>query len=216
MAKKQMKTIALAASKGGVGKTTLTAALAVRAAQDARVAIIDQDPQLSLSSWWDRRGGPDNPQLFEDVESSIDAVGLIASDGYDFLLIDTPPSQIDRMEAVIACADMVLIPSRAGIMDIEAVRITQELCEAHKRPFAFVLNMVSPGAKATQSAASFLRMGRRLLLEPFVAERTAYGAAMFAGKTGPEVRDGAAARTEIDELWRAILKTLAKTSKVAA
>lgn len=211
-----MKTIALAASKGGVGKTTLTSALAVRAAQDGRVAIIDQDPQLSLSSWWDRRGGPDNPQLYEDVESSIGAIAEIASHGFDYLLIDTPPSQIDRMEAVIACADLVLIPSRAGIMDIEAVRITQELAEAHKRPFAFVLNMVSPGAKATQSAASFLRMDRRLLLEPFIAERSAYGAAMFVGKTGPELRDGIAARTEIDELWRSITKTLAKLAKVPA
>lgn len=210
-----MTTIALAASKGGVGKTTLTAALSVRAARDHRVAIVDQDPQLSLSSWWDRRKGPDNPALFEDVESSTDAVEEIASHGYEFLFVDTPPSQIDRMEVVIACADLVLIPTRAGIMDIEAVRITQELCEQHKRPFAFVLNMVSPGARATQSAASFLRTHRRLLLDPFITERDSYGAAMFVGKTGPETRDEAA-RAEIDALWTSVKTTIAKLAKVQA
>ena len=49
MPKKQpMRVIAVAASKGGVGKSTLTAALAVRAAQDGRrVGLIDMDPQLA-------------------------------------------------------------------------------------------------------------------------------------------------------------------------
>lgn len=210
MAKKsRMLTVALAASKGGVGKTTLTAALAVRAAREGKVAIIDQDPQLSLSSWWDRRAGSDNPALFEEVESSSEAITEIASMGYDWLFIDTPPSQIDRMESVIVCADLVLIPTRTGIMDIEAVRITQELCEHHKRPFAFVLNMVLPGAKSTQSAASFLRTHRRLLLDPFITERESYGAAMFAGKTAPETRDETA-RAEIDALWQSVKGAILK------
>ncbi|NOU05174.1 MAG: ParA family protein [Hyphomicrobiaceae bacterium] len=217
MAKKTaMRTIALAASKGGVGKSTLTAALAVRAALDgSRVAIVDQDPQLSLSTWWDRRGGPDNPQLFEDVDSSSDAVGEIASHGYDWLFIDTPPSQIDRMEAVIACCDFVLIPTRVGIMDIEAVRITEELCQQHRKPFAFVLNMVSPGAAATSSAAGFLRSGRRLLLEPHVSYRHSHGNAMFNGKTASEVKD-ATARSEIEDLWTSVQKAVSRASKVAS
>jgi chromosome partitioning protein len=60
-----MITIAVASSKGGTGKTTLSAALAVRAAKDGkRVAMADLDPQKSLVQWWRRRGGTDNPRIF--------------------------------------------------------------------------------------------------------------------------------------------------------
>ncbi len=129
MAKKQpMRVIAVAASKGGVGKSTLTAALAVRASLEARrVGLIDHDPQLSLQRWWSRRGGPQNPVLFEDVDSSAEAIELIASEGWEYLFLDTPPSQVDRIASVIACSDYVLIPTRAGVMDIEAVRMTEEI-----------------------------------------------------------------------------------------
>lgn len=213
MAKKkpqQMRVIALAAAKGGVGKSTLTAALSVRAAQDGlNVAIVDQDPQLSLSSWWDRRRGPENPQLFEDVESSTEAIEEIAAAGYDWLFIDTPPSQLERMEPVIACSTFVVIPTRAGIMDIEAVRITEDLCLQHARPFGFVLNMVTPNTKATAAAASFLRSHRRTLLEPYISYRPSHGNAMWAGQTAAETRDETA-RKEIDQLWQSLKSAVAK------
>lgn len=208
MSKKPLKqptrVIALAASKGGVGKSTLTAALAVRAAADFdRVALFDADPQLSLSSWWDRRGGPSNPMLF-DGDTSAEAIGLVAAEGYQWLFVDTPPSQLDRIEAIIAAADVVLIPTRVGIMDIEAIKVTEELCVEHRRPYAFVLNMVTANAtRVTADTVAHLRTGRRVLLEPFVSNRQSYSTAMFAGKTAGEARD-AAARAEIDGLWRAV------------
>ena len=47
-----MRTVALITQKGGSGKSTLSASLAV-AAQGARerVFLIDMDPQKSLTSW---------------------------------------------------------------------------------------------------------------------------------------------------------------------
>ena len=47
-----MKTIVFAASKGGVGKTTLCAALAAYAGANTKkkVAVIDLDPQGSLTA----------------------------------------------------------------------------------------------------------------------------------------------------------------------
>src|SRR5262249_43354352 len=60
----RLRVITLANPKGGVGKTTICSALAVRAAGESRrVALLDLDPQESLASWWTRRGKTKNPKL---------------------------------------------------------------------------------------------------------------------------------------------------------
>ena len=217
MPKKQpMRVIAVAASKGGVGKSTLTAALAVRAAQDGRrVGLIDMDPQLSLQRWHSRRKHADSPVLFEDVDSSAEAIELIAAEGWEYLFLDTPPSQVDRIGSVIACSDYVLIPTRAGVMDIEAVRMTEELCVEFRKPYAFMLNMVAPNAKVTADMARHLRTGGRVLLEPFIAYRQSHSNAMFQGKTAGELRDPPA-RQEIDGLWQAVQDFVTKPKRAVA
>src|SRR6476659_745086 len=56
-------TIAVASTKGGSGKSSITAALAVQAATEGgRVALVDWEPQGSLTLWWVMRGKPDNPR----------------------------------------------------------------------------------------------------------------------------------------------------------
>ena len=60
-----MKTILIAAQKGGSGKTTLTRNLAVVAAEDGRnVLCLDLDPQGSLRGWWESREA-DSPSMLE-------------------------------------------------------------------------------------------------------------------------------------------------------
>jgi hypothetical protein len=74
----RMRVVTLAGTKGGTGKTTLASALAVRAAEDSpKVALIDLDPQESLSSWWTRRGKAKNPKLFE-VDATTEAIELLS------------------------------------------------------------------------------------------------------------------------------------------
>ena len=53
-----MKTITIASAKGGSGKSTITAALAVRACQDTKqVAMMDLNfDQGSLTQWWQLAG----------------------------------------------------------------------------------------------------------------------------------------------------------------
>ena len=51
-----MKTILIAAQKGGSGKTTLARNLSVAATEDGRnVLCLDLDPQGSLRGWWESR-----------------------------------------------------------------------------------------------------------------------------------------------------------------
>ena len=66
--------IAFANGKGGVGKTSLIANLAVRAARDAHVALLDYDPQQSLARWCELRanayGNQLNPRLWKNGEGA--------------------------------------------------------------------------------------------------------------------------------------------------
>src|SRR6516164_7946730 len=121
MAPKQparLRVVTLASLKGGVGKTTLAGALAVRAAEESRrVALIDLDPQESLASWWTRRGKAKNPKLFE-VDAATEAIELLVSQGWEWAFIDTGPAKIDLIEPGIVVADLVIIPTRPSAFDI--------------------------------------------------------------------------------------------------
>ena len=101
-----MRVIAVVSSKGGVGKTTLASALAVRAARESkRVAMVDLDPQRSLASWWKRRGRSDNPRIFAGAETASEAVEALELDGWDWVFIDTPPAFIATIQDAIEHAD---------------------------------------------------------------------------------------------------------------
>ena len=49
-----MKTVVITSQKGGSGKTTVAAHLAVAAAQSGHgsAVLIDTDPQQTLATWW--------------------------------------------------------------------------------------------------------------------------------------------------------------------
>lgn len=203
MKRMPMRVIALSSTKGGTGKTTLAAALAVRAAEDSRrVALIDLDPQESLMAWWERRGKMKNPKLFE-LEATAEGIELLMKEGWEWVFIDTSPAKLEFIEPGIAAASLVLIPCRPSPKDTEQIGIPMELCRLHRVPFAFVLNHAPSSWKLTKSTADYLREYGPVL-EPFIPFRQAYMAAPIIGKTGPEVDKDKAAGKEIDALWLAI------------
>ena len=210
----KLRVIALANPKGGVGKTTIATALAVRAAEESRrVALLDLDPQESLASWWTRRGKTKNPKLFE-VDAAVEAIEMLISEGWEWVFVDTGPARIDLIEAGIVVADLVLIPTRPSAFDIEQTAICVELCENHSKPHAFVFNHAASGTKLTKSSMQFLRKGGSTVIETPITFRPAYMAAVTVGKSGPEVEKGDVARKEIEALWVAVKKILAE--KVAS
>lgn len=208
--KGSLKVVALAASKGGVGKTTLASALAVRAAQDGdRVALIDVDPQASLFRWWELRGEPENPKIFE-MDASAEALGLLVVEGWDWVFIDTPPALFDRIESSIYIADFVLIPTRASMLDVDAVSDVVDVCNEQSKAFAFVVNAVHPEwAKLSAGAVGYLKKLGPVLPQK-VELRQCYVSAMIKGLSGPEAEKGGEARKEIDALWGAVKKAVSK------
>lgn len=210
-----MQVISIVSSKGGVGKTTLTSALAVAAAGDGkRVALVDLDPQGSLEGWLDRRGG-DDLAVLENIEKASQAVEEIDEDQYDLLLVDTPPAFLALIEDAIQSADLVVIPLRASALDIlaseDAVLMAREANVAH----LCVINDAEPRWKTTEAASKYLTVNKVPVAKAIITHRAAYLGAMTAGKTGPEIDKTGTAKEEISALWAEVKAILAKVRKGA-
>lgn len=214
-----MIVIAVCNTKGGVGKTTLTAALAVRAAEDSqRVALVDLDPQGSLASWWDRRGGAGNPTIFTGADTASEAVEALAIDGWDWVFIDTPPAFLQLVADTIEVADLVLIPMKASAVDLQASQDAVYMVSEAKVPHMVVLNDVESRWKTSQAAQDFLKASKVPVADTMVAHRASHVASMTVGKTAAEVNRGKdqAAAGEIDALWVEVKSAAQKAARAKA
>lgn len=213
-----MRVITVASTKGGVGKTTLASALAVRAAcESERVAMVDLDPLGSLAAWWARRGRSDNPEIFTGADTASEAVEKLALAGWDYVFIDTPPAFVATIEDAIENADLTIIPLRASALDLiaseDAVLIAREAGKRH----LCVINDAEPRWKTTHTAREYLLAASVPVADAIVAHRQAYLAAMTRGKTGPEIDESKERKAagEIEKLWLEV-KTLLALQAVAA
>ena len=123
-----MKTIALIAQKGGTGKTTLALSLAVAAEQDGKQAvIIDLDPQSTACRWSDRRQA--ETPVVVDAQAARLGKALKAAEerGVDLVIVDTPARNADASLEAAKLADLVVLPCRTQIYDLETVPSSREL-----------------------------------------------------------------------------------------
>ena len=114
--------------KGGAGKTTIAIHLAtIATAAGHNVLILDLDPQISASEWWDHR------QAELPAVESIQHRRLphwlerAAEIGAHLIVIDTAPHSNDIATQAIAVSDLVLVPARPEIIDLRAVTKTNDL-----------------------------------------------------------------------------------------
>ncbi len=207
-----MRTITVAMPKGGVGKTTLTANLAVRAAKvfDG-VALLDLDSgQGSLTALWKLRGNPENPHLFPDHSNVIDDVPILEKIGYQLTLVDCPPAHLDLIETAILASDAVLIPIKPGILDVAAVKAVLEMCRERRVPHALVLSDVDGRFKIQNAQVREALSEEAPMFKTQVSHLAAYTAAFNEGKVGAEIDKRA--KEEVDKLWLEVVE-LAKLPK---
>lgn len=199
-----MKTIVVTSQKGGSGKTTLCAHLAVEAerAGDSPAWLIDTDKQGTLSAWHERRTA-DVPQRAEITLSQIEgALTALANKGAAYCFIDTPPAISEQNAAVLKLADLVVIPVRPSPADLWAVAHTVSMAQEANKPFIFVITQAKANASITaQTVAALSHHGR--VAKTFVADRVLYAAAMTDGHSASELGRNQALQ-EISNLWQDI------------
>lgn len=209
-----MKTIVINSQKGGSGKTTLCAHLAVEAerAGDGPSFLIDTDPQGTLSTWHDHRAA----ELPQRVEVPLDQLGnalaILKSRDASYCFVDTAPTRTDENAALFRMADLVLVPIRPSPSDLWAASATVEMLKAGNIPFLFILNQVKANAIITaQAAAALSHHGP--VAETFIADRVPYAAAMTDGRTAIELTPKGPAAVETAALWKHIKACLHANNK---
>ena len=206
-----MHILVLASQKGGSGKTTLSGHLAVEAqnAGVGGVALIDTDPQGSLSHWWNARAARE--PLFAKVGllELGEALEHLSRSGIRLTVIDTPPAITESISSVIAHADLVILPTRPSPHDLRAVGDTVDIADRHVKPVLFVINAATPRARITGEAA--VALSQHGTVAPVtIHHRVDFAASMVDGRTVGEVMAKSASAKEIRELWIYVQDRLAR------
>lgn len=206
-----MKTLVIASQKGGAGKTTIAAHLGVMAesAGHGPVALIDTDPQASLAKWWNKREAQTPAFSVASVNSLRDHLAALSASGVKLAIIDTPPAVTATIRAVMAEADLVLIPTRPSPLDLEAVGATVELAEAAGQRMVFVVNGAANRARITGDAA--IALSQHGTVAPVtIYQRTDFASSMIDGRTAQEIDPTSKAADEVTRLWTYVSTHLRK------
>ncbi len=210
-----MHIIAVIAQKGGTGKTTVTLSLAVAAQFAGKVAaVIDLDPQATASNWSDRREA-ESPVVVSAQPARLPQVLKSAEEsGAALVLIDTPPRAEQAALAAAKAADLILIPCRPAIYDLETVATTLELIRVTgEKPVAAILNGVPPRGSRKDQAEEVLRELGLAVCPASFGWRAAFSDAGALGLTAQEYDPGSKSALETEQVYRFVSKLINSSTK---
>jgi chromosome partitioning protein len=207
------KILTVCQQKGGSGKTTLAAHVAVALSPGLRVAILDVDPQGSLGEWFERRErtlGEDATGLRFTTASGWGAkreARALARD-HDVVVVDTAPRADSDTRYSLEEASLVVIPIQPSPLDFWATRATLEMAAKEGRPSLLVLNRVPPRTTLTGEMTDAIAQSGATLLEPRLGNRVAFAASMGTGLTVMETERNGKAAAEALAVAKAIWSAL--------
>ncbi len=199
-----MFTVSVIGQKGGTGKTTAAVGLAVAIARTGKtVAIIDLDPQASASNWKDRRDD-DNPAVVSAQPSRLrPTLDAAKASGVDYVIVDTAGRNDDSALQAARVADLVLIPTRTTIIELEVLPSARDLIMMAGNPLAYVLlNGIHPQAskQVDEARVTVEELYGLQVCPAHLSQRSAYSEALISGKTAQELDPEGKAAFELDAL----------------
>lgn len=208
--------IAIANSKGGVGKSTLAVHLAAWLhEQGHRVTLADCDTQQSSSEWVREAVPAVKAVRLDDPSTILNDLPLLAAET-DYVIADGPGSQTETSRALLLRADLAIVPCKASMLEVralakatDALRVSQDI-RGGAPDAVIVLSMVGKNYRLTQDmkdAAAALNLplaSRPMTLRQIYADAPGQGTVVW--NMGATAR---AAAEEVDHIFREILPTAA-------
>ena len=208
------KILAFTNQKGGTGKTTLSANLAVLWSNSQyKVAVIDGDQQKSLTCWIEARKKyygegdigievfPYNaPNLGEDIKN--------IKRKYHFIIIDSPPSITYDTIQIVKNADRIFVPVQPSPVDLMATIPFLNLAKQERKKTIVVLNRVMPRVRLTEAMVLRLRYAGAKISRSRISSKTIYAETFSAGRGVVDISVNSDASREIINLGNEILRNL--------
>ena len=198
--------ITIAQQKGGAGKTTLAAQLAVTwSLQGGRLALLDVDPQGSLAAWAAlRRARFGEAGLgFEFAAMSGWRAGEWVerqARGADFVVVDSPPHVELEARIALRAAGLVVVPLQPSPLDLWSSATTLRLAREEGRPVLAVLNRVPARSSLIETVVADLGRDGVAVAKARLGGRVAFAQAMAQGRGVMESAPGSLAAIEIAAL----------------
>ena len=210
-----MRTILVASSKGGAGKSTVATNLAAHFALEGKAtAILDADRQKSSTHWCEKRAHLDSAVL--PLDGCRRNWEKQLPDGIDRLVVDAAAGSMgDDLKDFLDRADAVVVPVLPSAIDIEATvpfldsLVTHPRVKKGKLPVGLVGNRLKPWTSASQQAMEQLKAWPY----PLVAQLRDTQAYVLLAGLGKSVFDYHSEQVRShQEDWAPLLRWLKKAS----
>lgn len=185
--------IVLATLKGGSGKTTLAACLAVYwQAHGRNPVLVDADPQLSLAAWHRSGNRLGSLEVHTATGERVNALISRLKATHPLVVVDTAGFRNRATAEALAAADLAIIPVKPSAMDVRVALETNRLLieinserARQRRPVVtrFVLTMTTPGSVIARHIRNQMIQAGLPLFSTEIANRVGFGEAMLEGAT---------------------------------
>ena len=196
--------VAMASLKGGTGKTTMALNLAVAAQETGlQTVVVDVDPQQACAKWGDLRAVTGKtPSVISVMAARLSqTIDSIVNLGAELVVIDTAAHAEGILVSSIDLADLVLIPCRPTIVDLQYLATTIQLTTMRRKTAAVVLNaVVTRTIDRSQAEGAIMDMGVNLV-PVSVSNLVAYARAITVGQGVTEFEPDGKAAAEMRALF---------------
>ena len=208
------KVIAFSNQKGGSGKSTLSANIAVLWSNSGyKVAVIDGDPQKSLTYWFSERkkyyGADDIGINFYhfDIRILSDEIKKIKKK-YDFIIIDSPPSITFETIQIIKASNGVFVPVQPSPLDLMATLPFLQIAKQERKKPLIILNRVMPRVKLTDAMILRLRYSGAKIARSRISSKVLFAETFAVGRGVIDINVTSDAAKEIINVGNEILRNL--------